>query len=252
MSTSGLTSDGPTPSPPDAAESAAPDAPPPAVDGGKDAPVDVDAGPPSPCKGTPAFCDDFDRTNAVHSGWTNFSLSDGAGVALSIVGDRAVSSPSALLTKLPRREASGPAQCAVLDKTVGGSCSRAAVSWDMYVVRPTFVSGDINVGVGCFSGRAGNVRGSGCMSIGPDYVSALGATLAQLAWDRWVHFEVTMPADAVPQIRVDKGETVTGAYEIEASAGDPEVRIALGLHGYNKPAPAFTVYYDNFVVDVTK
>lgn len=251
VSTSGLTSDGsPPPSQADAAEGGTTDGPPPAIEAGTpDAPADVDAGPPSPCKGTHAFCDDFDRTNAPESGWSSTSVTPGV-ATMSIVDDRAVSAPRALFTKLPRREPAGAVQYAVLEKTLSGSFSKAIISWDMFVVRPAFQNGDINVGVGCFSGRVDNTRGYGCMSIGADYASLMGATIGPFPWDRWVHMELTMPADGAPSVRVDNGTTETGNYEIEASVGSPELRIDLGLHGYNRPAPAFTVYYDNLVVDV--
>lgn len=249
VSTSGLVGDGPVPGP-DASDAPSTDSPP--VEASTDSPVDVlaDAGPKSPCAASHLFCDDFDRTNAAASGWTRSDVS--AKGTLSLSPTRAVTAPYALFTQLPRRNPTDVTESATLTQIIQRSFTKITIAYDTFIERPDFSDGDINVGVGCFNARYNNTRGATCISVGADYSGVFQTQLGPWPWDRWVHVELSMPVEGVPSATITSTagtKTVTGSYEISVDVGEPDIRVELGLQSYNKPAPGFTAYYDNVVID---
>jgi hypothetical protein len=248
VSTSGLVGDAPAPGP-DASDAPPADSPP--VEASTDAAIDVaEAGPKSPCAASHVFCDDFDRTNAPASGWTGQDVSPKG--MLSLSPTRAVSAPSALFTKLPRRNPADVTEAATLSQVILKSFTKITIAYDMFIEKPDFTDGDINVGVGCFSARYNNTRGATCMSVGADYTGVFNTQLGPWPWDAWVHVVLTMPTEGSPSATITSTggtRTATGNYEIEVAVGEPDIRMELGLQSYNKPAPGFTAYYDNVVID---
>jgi hypothetical protein len=224
------------------------------MDATKDGPGDAPAAPDSAARfcgaaGT-AFCDDFDRNGAPKDGWSEQEVSLGSSLAFSTV--RAVSGPTSLLAMNPARPASATdATYAVLGRDLAVTAARMVVVFDVYVVRPAFQTTDVNMGIACLGLRTAGVRDHLCISVGADYVGFAGTNGTALTFDAWVHVEATVDHSGTPIATVKIGKDVyTGLPDRTNETTRPDlVFLDLGLHGYNEPAPAFTVFYDNVTID---
>ncbi len=191
-----------------------------------------------------AFCADFEGA-VFRDGWT--SDSQELGGALSLVNPTPAHPTQALLAKMPRRETAKGS--AALRKTFDIPWRRVVMNFDVYVERPLFLTGDRNAGLVCFAFYAGSQLGGLCVSVAGDYV-AFGVDKPPLRYDTWLHatFDVD-PIGKLARAEID-GVVFQSHFSPPATGEAQRMEIELGVLGYNVPAPAFAVTYDDITIDL--
>lgn len=206
-----------------------------AVDAAADARV-------SPCKsGTHAFCADFDGPSLL-SGWTDTAM-DGPLTASS----NALSPPFALEATLPRRETTFGRSQVYLE--IKRPWARTTVEYDVFLEPVDFLPGDINFGVACIVFAAGSDAEGACLARSADDTSWLESK-APFSTGKWVHVQhVLDPFTKKSSVDID-GILLSGFLPPPpTTAGERAIRLELGVLGFNKPAPAATMRFDNVTVD---
>lgn len=218
---------------------------------GSDAAAPADVSVTAPCAGGHAFCVDFDQSTDVLGGAWDAQRVDTNGQA-TVSSARALSLPNALELRMDRRSSTAPDAYAVVEKTFGGKLRRMLLEYDMYFEPTTWQAGDINSGflVISFAGTNQDVT----FSIGEDYfgMQSPGGTSSgngAFPFGEWVHVRVDVdPVGGRLSASIGKGQ-LTKTWQGRSPDSGTGMFLSLGISGYNKPAPAFHVFYDNVVVD---
>ena len=216
--------------------------------------IEPDASPPardaeagSPCTGSVhAFCDDFDRASPPATGWTFGRVDPGS--ELSLREDRSRSAPKALFARNARRPASaGVATYATVNKNILGPWRRFVAEFDMYLVAPMWMAGDINAGVVCFGFRSSSDGKEACVSINEASITAGGVTGPAFPLDAWVHVTLDV-SPAGGSVTIGAASTAF-VFAPGTPSGETSAYIEIGILGYNQPAPEYQAYYDNLTFD---
>lgn len=198
--------------------------------------------------GAHLLCDDFDD-GAPSPLWSEESVE--ATGKLGVSTARFVSPPSSLRVATERRAATDPLGDVFLSKQLTGFRS-VKVDLELFVEAPAWEADDVNAGfVVVFYASTNGDNDGVAMSAGRDYVTignpAGGGSGPPIAFGQWVHvrFEITPSA-----MKVSVGAVVyEKTWPALAPGATPQTSINVGISGYNRPAPPFTAYYDNVVID---
>lgn len=196
---------------------------------------------------THAFCADFDD-GSVTAGWNSPQLDFGGTITASTV--RSVSPNTSAAVRIPRRGAADPAAYVTMNKQFSG-WARIVVDFDMYIEAPSWVTGDVNSGIFSLFFYSDGLDKGLSVSAGKDYVT-LGTPAGSLGGDpmpndRWFHVHFDVDPSKGTKATID-GQSFNDAWSASPTA-NPVMRIAVGISGYNQPAPEYRINYDNVTVD---
>lgn len=216
------------------------------VDGGAsggDATTTGEAG-ASPCGTAHAFCADFEGPK-YQAGWD--SIDDDVPGGILDTGVGAFESGKGLRAFLPRRDA--VKGYATLGKHIQTPLRRVVVDFDMKLDAVLTQPSDNTVGLICVALYAGSTQGGVCLGVGPGF-SPFGVTNGPtLDTGRWVHGHVELDPASQTATALVGGKSYSSTWTRPTGTGTQQVFVQLGALGYNLPAPAVGVAFDNVVVD---
>jgi hypothetical protein len=216
-------------------------------DGGSSGDASGEAGLPFCVPGAHAFCSDFEGPDA-------FSTFDGPNGTIDGIVElsttRAKDGVQSLRTALPRRETGKSA--AVLSKVIIGPWRRSVMELDMYLEPIMWKPGDVNAALLMMAFLSDTQSVAFFVVIGSNYVSLAGGTASDtvgppIATGKWLHVKGELTTSQF-QLTID-GATRSHPTNLTASSANQRLELALGIDGFNTPAPAFSFHYDNFTVD---
>lgn len=233
-----------------------------AADGAPDAvpAADADAGlrdadaPPRFCQADTgaAFCSDFEEGGYL-DGWTLEEV--GSRGAIQLASDRASSGKRSVKLTLARRESE--VETVSLVHVTLGSWRSALVRANVYLVAPAWKVGDVNAGIlGLLYGSQGAAFDT-YVSVGELYTAFGSASVnsppnaAPFPTGRWTPVEILLRlvgATGTASYKVDGSPTGSTTFPVPAPGPNPKTALLLGVHGFNKPCPAFEVYYDDVTI----
>ncbi|MFO0667124.1 MAG: hypothetical protein U0174_24440 [Polyangiaceae bacterium] len=233
----------------------------PGADGGPpdfDAPFDsatvgdVNGRPGSPCSTPHDFCDDFDSSDNPIAKWTDQTVDAKGSINTTA---NAQSSPRAVEMHMARRSADNPDAYAIISKRFDG-WRPMRVEYDMFLKQPSWQPDDVNAGFFHvdFVGTSPTTRDI-TISVGSNYKSVGGSVQvpghSPLPTDTWVHFRFDIDPLKGRVAALVGNDEVTGTWSAFAVPSSASTVVSIGVLGYNEPAPAFDVIYDNVTVDFT-
>lgn len=197
--------------------------------------------------GAHAFCADFDD-GSVSAGWSDLQLDFGGTITPSTT--RFVSPSFSAAVKMPRRAVSDPISYVTMNKLFSG-WAHIVVDFDVYIEAPSWITGDVNSGIVSLFFYSDGLDKGISVSCGKDYTT-IGTPAGQLNGgampsDRWFHVHFDVDPSKGTKATID-GQAYNDAWSASPSA-NPTTRIAVGVSGYNQPAPEFRINYDNVTVD---
>lgn len=210
---------------------------------------------PSPCAaGTHELCADFDD-GGVSAAWNQAGSQHPAGT-LSQSTEHATSSPHSLsVTQMAQSGGAGEIRNCV-ESNILGNFTRAIVELDVWIDPPAWQSGDRDKGLVVLdmysdSNRYGTVlfvdqagTFSSLEGPSPEYHD-----VPPIPPGAWVHVKLDYKLSGTLDVDIG-GAKVQHTFAAATLGNNPRVALAVGLHGFNWPAPAFSVYYDNVVLDL--
>ena len=198
---------------------------------------------------THTFCADFDEGSAT-AGWSSTQVDpDGA---LSLSTSTFTSSPASLRATMARRSSSSPGEYATVDEKVTG-WPHVVVDFDVYLEPPSFQNGDINSGIMSLSYFSGSVNASATISVGASYITVgtLGAPIngTPMPTSTWLHVHFDVDPQGTFDAKIG-AQTFHQTFAALTPGTSPVLFLELGVLGFNQPAPAYAVQYDNVTMDV--
>ena len=131
---------------------------------------------------------------------------------------------------------------------------RIVVDVDVYLVQPAWQRSDVNSGIFTMGLYSDATTDGVAMSVGAGYVTfgvpgGKSSNGAPFPVDQWVHLHVDLdPAGTFSAIVGT--EAFQQTFPALDGTSNPRMFVNIGVSGYNKPAPAFDVSYDNLTIDL--
>lgn len=195
-----------------------------------------------------AFCADFDDGVALKDAW---DMQFDVGSAAAISTKQASSAPNSAFITMARREANAPTAYGVLNKVFTG-WARTVVDFDAYIEAPAFLSGDVNSGIVTISFYSDpNIDVGVAVSAGDGYVTVgtpgTPGSGKQMPNGRWFHLHFDVDPKSSLSAKID--DEIFKDTWTSSAGSNPRTVVSIGISGYNRPAPAYNVYYDNVTID---
>lgn len=196
-----------------------------------------------------AFCADFEYLNALDA-FTGDQVAPNGTLALSTT--RAKGGVRSLFASLPRRATEETT--ALLSKTIPGDWRRTVVEFDMYLEPPDWQTNDVNASIFEIAYASDTQSVTFYAVTGKDYFNLGGGGATDtygppIATGKWIHFKAELTTSAL-QVSIDGAPHATHAFTaLTASGVDRQIEMAIGVDGFNAPAPELKIYYDNLTVD---
>ena len=211
------------------------------------------------CAGSHAFCDDFE-VGELTDRWSARDVDTGGRVEPSLT--RAAAGARSLSVYLPAQPGDGVYRTASVRKTFELPWRHALIDFDMWLEPVALNPGD--QGSGLFTWYYRSTGPGGAVQKGVYFTVFATRTFIGVTDDpapgtqpkfpenRWVHVHLDVDPSSFVAVTVDgiqwlKTE-IAGKWN---SSAKPEMVFAVGVIGYapTGSSPAYTVYYDNAVVD---
>lgn len=210
----------------------------------------VEASVPFCTQSSHTFCADFDEGDVL-LGWSSNQVDTDGTLGLST--SNALSSPAAAHMTMARRGSSAPTENATISKGFA-AWQRIVTDVDVYLVAPAWQQGDVNSGfftMGFYSSATSDAM---ALSIGANYVTVgapggVSSNGTTFPTDQWVHVHVDVDPAGTFSMTIGT-QSFQKTFPAMDGTGSPHMYVNLGISGYNEPAPAFDVSYDNVTIDL--
>lgn len=206
----------------------------------------------SPCTdGAHSLCVDFEDPSAL----ADFQSDVGDVGSIAVSTGRATSGTHALRAELPRHATSDPAQHVVVRyRDIPHPWTHLTAEFSMFIEDTAWEGGDVNLALALVQMKSQGADYDAFLWIQPTS-SQLGATSTgyrggpPIPTNEWMRVRLEMDPQGRVKGRFGATQLEDVVFTASAPGDQPSLVVGLGLFGFNHPAPAVVVYYDDLTID---